>query len=159
MLDRQLKALFAALLGLMAAIYAIQDVINLQASYATFDLILGGSANKVFTHGLFPPLSPPLTRIAAWATFAFEFATGMVLILGSWRLWSARHDTAAFKAAKGTAKLGAGLAIVTWFGLFGVAGGAAYQMWQNDVGGDSLKDAFIFSVWGFLLLIYLNQKD
>ena len=83
-----------------------------------------------------------------------------MLVLGGWRLWGARGaDAAGFEGAKATAKLGAGLVIFTWFGLFGVAGGAAYQMWQTDVGSGSLNDAFKFSVWGFLLLLYLNQKD
>lgn len=160
MLDRNLKALFAALLGLMALIYSIQDVINLQASYGTFDLILGESANKAFVLSLFPPLGPPLTRIAAWITFAFEFVTGVVLLFGGWQLWLARGaDARDYARATAPARLGAGLAVLTWFGLFGVLGGAAYQMWQNDVGSGALNDAFKFSVWGFLLLIWLSVGE
>ena len=30
---------------------------------------------------------------------------------------------------------------------------------QTQLGSGSLNDAFKFSVWGFFLLLYLNQKD
>lgn len=159
MLDRQLKVLFAALLGLMALVYAIQDLINLPQSYATFASVLGQADHPAFPKSLLPALGSPLVEIAAWATILCEAATGVLLVLGAWRLWSARKDTGAFEAAKGTAKLGAGAAILTWFGLFGVVGGAAFQMWQTQLGSGSLNDAFKFSVWGFFLLLYLNQKD
>lgn len=160
MLDRNLKVLFAALLGLMALIYSIQDVLNLQASYGTFDLILGQSANKAFTVSLFPSLGAPLTRIAAWITFAAEFATGVALLFGAWKMWAARAgDRPAFAASTHYARLGAGLAVFTWFGLFGVGGGAAWQMWQHTVGSGALENAFQFSVWGFLLLIWLSAGE
>jgi predicted small integral membrane protein len=154
-----LKVLFAALLGVMALIYALQDLINLQQSYATFASVLGQADHPAFPKSLFPALGSPLVEIAAWVTMACEAATGALLLLGAWRLWSARKDTAAFEAAKPTAKLGAAAAIVTWFGLFGVVGGAAFQMWQTQLGSGSLNDAFKFSVWGFFLLLYLSQKD
>ena len=160
MLDRNLKVLFAALLGLMALIYSIQDVLNLQASYGTFDLIMSQSANKAFTVSLFPSLGAPLTRIAAWITFAAEFATGVALLFGAWKMWAARAgDRPAFAASTHYARLGAGLAVFTWFGLFGVGGGAAWQMWQHTVGSGALENAFQFSVWGFLLLIWLSAGE
>ena len=160
MLDRNLKVLFAALLGLMALIYSIQDVLNLQASYGTSDLIMGQSANKAFTVSLFPSLGAPLTRIAAWITFAAEFATGVALLFGAWKMWAARAgDRPAFAASTHYARLGAGLAVFTWFGLFGVGGGAAWQMWQHTVGSGALENAFQFSVWGFLLLIWLSVGE
>jgi predicted small integral membrane protein len=159
MLDRQLKALFAALLGLMAAIYAVQDLVNLPQSYAAFASVLGQADHPAFPKSLFPSLGSPLVEIAAWVTILCEAGTGLLLLLGAWRLWSARKDTGAFEAAKGTAKLGAAAAIVTWFGLFGVIGGAAFQMGQTQLGSGSLNDAFKFSVWGFFLLLYLNQRD
>ncbi|MBO0749411.1 MAG: DUF2165 family protein [Porphyrobacter sp.] len=152
--------LFTALLGLMALIYCIQDLLNLHASYGTFDLIMGQSANKAFAVSLFPSLGPPLTRIAAWITFIAEAATGVALLFGAWKMWAARAaDRSAFAASTHYARLGAGLAVFTWFGLFGVGGGAAWQMWQHTVGSGALENAFQFSVWGFLLLIWLSQGE
>lgn len=159
MLDRQLKVLFAALLGLMALIYVLQDIVNLQQSYATFASVLGQADHPSAPKSLFPSFGSPFVEIAAWVTFFGEAATGVLLLLGAWRLWGARSDSGAFEAAKSTAKLGAAAAIVTWFGLFCVVGGAAFQMWQTQLGSGSMNDAFKFSVWGFFLLLYLNQKD
>ena len=120
----------------------------------------GQSANKAFTVSLFPSLGAPLTRIAAWITFAAEFATGVALLFGAWKMWAARAgDRPAFAASTHYARLGAGLAVFTWFGLFGVGGGAAWQMWQHTVGSGALENAFQFSVWGFLLLIWLSAGE
>ena len=159
MLDRNLKVLFAALLGLMSLIYVAQDLINLEQSYATFGYVLGLVDHKAFPTNLLPALGPPFVQIAAWMTFIAEAATGVILLLGAWRLWAARKDAVTFQAATGTAKLGAAAAIFTWFGMFCVGGGAAFNMWQTQLGSGSMNDAFKFSVWGFFLLLYLNQKE
>ena len=160
MLDRNLKAIFTALLGLMALFYVLQNFANREAAYGAMGYVLSLQDHEGFTNNLFPALGSPVTHLAAWIVFAFELATGIVLLWGAWRLWSARKaDAAEYRAATATARLGAGLAVITWFGLFGVLGGAAYQMWQTEVGSGSLNDAFKFSVWGFLLLIYLGQRE
>lgn len=159
MADRILKPVLTALLGLMALIYVIQNVINLQAAYTSFDYVLGMKEQATYPRSLFPPLGPSLSHAFAWLTFFGEFATGALLMYGAWRLWDARGmDARGYARAAGPAKAGAGLAVITWFGLFCVGGGAAYQMWQTEIGSGSMNDAFKFSVWGFLLLIYLGQR-
>ncbi|MEO6040499.1 MAG: DUF2165 family protein [Croceibacterium sp.] len=160
MLDRSLKVLFTTLLGLMTLLYAIDNLINLQASYATFDLVLGMSQNKVFPKGLIPPIGPPLSHIAAWVTYSAEFLTGLVLLWGAVVLYQARGlEARVFRRASGPARLGAGLAVLTWFGLVEVVGGALFQMSQSTVGASSLDNAFKFSVWAFLLLIWLGLPE
>lgn len=160
MLDRNLKVIFTALLGLMALIYVLQNFVNLEAAYGALGYVLSLQDHEGFARNMFPALGSPFSQVAAWIVFAFELATGVVLLWGAWRLWSARGaDPAEYRAATRAARLGAGLAVITWFGLFGVFGGAAYQMWQTEVGSGSLNDAFKFSVWGFLLLLYLGQRE
>lgn len=159
MLDRNLKVLLAALLGLMALIYVAQDILNLKETYATFGYVFGLADHKAFPHNILPALGSPLVEIGAWITMLAEFATGVLLLLGAWKLWAARKDAVAFQAVTGTAKLGAGAAVFTWFGLFCVGGGAAYNMWQTSLGSGAMNDAFKFGVWGFLLLLYLNQRE
>ena len=160
MTDRYLKITFVAALGLMALLYVIHNIINLSQAYGAVGYVLGLEHNEVFANNLLPAISGSLVPVFAWIIFAFEIASGIVCLLGAWKLWQARGaDAAGFEATKGTAKLGAGLAVIVWFGIFGVIGGAGYQMWQSEVGAGSLGDAFKFSVWGLLVLIYLGQRE
>lgn len=160
MTDRIMKSLIAAVLGAMALFYVIHNWMNLDSAYGAVAYVLGMEGNEIFPNNLLPAFSPPLAYALAWVIFAFETATGIFCLLGAWKLWSARKaDAATFESAKTFARIGAGLAILTWFGIFGTLGGAGYQMWQTEVGSGSLSDAYKFSVWGFLLLIYLALPE
>lgn len=160
MIDRYLKTVFVAALGAMALLYVIHNIMNIGAAYGAVGYVLGLENNAVFTANLLPAISGPAVTALAWLIFLLEIATGLVCLLGAWKLWQARSsDAAGFEAAKGTAKLGAGLAVIVWFGFFGVLGGAGYQMWQSEIGAGSLADSFKFSVWALLVLLYLGQHE
>lgn len=160
MIDRYLKTAFVAALGAMALLYVIHNIVNLQTAYGAVGYVLGLEHNEIFTVNVLPAIPAGVIPVMAWIIFAFEIATGVLCLAGAWKLWQARGaDAATFEAAKGTAKLGAGLAVITWFGIFGALGGAGYQMWQHEIGAGSLGDAFKFSVWGLLVLLYLGQRD
>ena len=160
MIDRYLKISFVAALGLMALLYVIHNIMNIDEAYGAVGYVLSLEHNEVFDNNLLPAISAGAIPFAAWIIFAFEIACGVICLLGAWKLWQARSgDAAHFEAAKGTAKLGAGLSVIIWFGFFGAIGGAGYQMWQSEIGAGSLADSFKFSVWGLLVLIYLGQKE
>ncbi|UOR14688.1 DUF2165 domain-containing protein [Qipengyuania aquimaris] len=160
MIDRTLKPLFVAFFGLMALLYVIHNIINLGAAYGAVGYVLSLENNAIFTNNLLPAIGADAVPIFAWIIFLFEIASGLLCLWGAWKLWSARGgDTATYESAKGMAKLGLGLGVVTWFGLFGTLGGAGYQMWQHEIGAGSLGDAFKFSVWALLGLLYLGQRE
>ena len=160
MIDRYLKTTFVAALGLMALLYVIHNIMNIEEAYGAVGYVLGLEHNEVFDNNLLPAITGGAVKALAWVIFLFEIATGVICLLGAWKLWQARSaDAAGFEAAKGMAKLGAGLAVIVWFGFFGAIGGAGYQMWQSEIGAGSLADAFKFSVWGLLVLIYLSMRE
>ena len=160
MIDRYLKISFVAGLGLMALLYVIHNIMNINQAYGAVGYVLGLEHNEVFDNNLLPAIPAAAVPFAAWIIFAFEIACGVICLLGAWKLWQARSaDAVAFELAKSTAKIGAGLSVIIWFGFFGAIGGAGYQMWQSEIGAGSLADAFKFSVWGLLVLIYLGQKE
>lgn len=160
MIDRYLKTAFVAALGAMALLYVIHNIVNLQTAYGAVGYVLGLEHNEIFTVNVLPAIPAGVVPVMAWIIFAFEIATGVLCLAGAWKLWQARGgDGVTFEAAKGTAKLGAGLAVINWFGIFGALGGAGYQMWQHEIGAGSLGDAFKFSVWGLLVLLYLGQRE
>lgn len=160
MTERYLKIIFVAALGVMSLLYVIHNIVNIDTAYYVVGYVLGLEGNTIFKVNVLPPISATLVPAMAWIIFAFEIATGLVCLWGAWKLWQALDsEPAEFHTAKGTARLGAGLAVITWFGIFGVLGGAGYQMWQHEIGAGSMNDAFKFSVWGLLLLIYLAQRE
>lgn len=160
MTERYLKIVMVAALGVMALLYVIQNIVNMDTAYYVVGYVLGLEGNEIFKINALPAIPAGLVPLMAWIIFGFEIATGLVCVWGAWKLWQARNaDADVFHASKGAARLGAGLAVVTWFGIFGVMGGAGYQMWQHEIGAGSLADSFKFSVWALLVLIYLAHKE
>lgn len=160
MIDRKLKAVFTFLLGVLALLYVTQNLVNLEQAYGAFAYVTSLTDHTAYPQNLLPALAPAASNILAWVIFAGEGATGLLLLFGSFRLWSARHaGKTEFEAAKTVAKLGCAAAILVWFGLFTVFGGGGYQMWQTEIGSGSLMDAFTFWAFGLGLLIYLNQAE
>ena len=160
MIDRTLKSLFVGIFGLMATLYVIHNIMNLATAYGAVGAVISLENNAIFTNNLLPAIGTGVVPIFAWLIFLFEIATGLVCLWGAWKLWESRSKEASiFEAAKGPAKLGLGLGVLTWFGLFGTFGGAGYQMWQHEIGAGSLSDAYKFSVWALLLLFYVSQRE
>jgi len=54
---------------------------------------------------------------------------------------------------------GAGVGVFVWLGLFGVGGGAFFQMRQNEIGAGSMNGAFQFFVTCALTILFLNQHE
>jgi predicted small integral membrane protein len=75
-------------------------------------------------------------------------------------LFAARNGTVEeFHAAKSAGSWAAGLALLTWFGLFFVLGGAFFQMWQTEIGSGSLRDAFAFATVSALTMLFVYLTD
>jgi predicted small integral membrane protein len=89
-----------------------------------------------------------------------ETGAGVVILKGTWDMWSARKtDSEAFNASKKVATMGLGLGILIWLGIFGVIGGAFFQMWQTEIGSVSANFAFQFFASCALCLVFINQQD
>ncbi len=61
-----------------------------------------------------------------------------------------------FTAAKAAGLWAAGLALLTWFGLFGIVGGAFFQMWQTEAGDNSLRGAFFFALASAIVMLFVS---
>ena len=146
MLIRHLKIIFVAFIALLCLIYATQNVVNLEACYQAFAYVLGGVDHQVYTKSIIPPISSPaVIWLVLFTVVGLEFLAGLVATRGAWDLWRTRKATAeVFNGAKTMALVGCGLGIIVWQGLFAVFGGALFQMWQTEIGGGSLNDAFKF---------------
>ncbi|SMQ74748.1 Predicted small integral membrane protein [Altererythrobacter xiamenensis] len=159
MTDRYLKSLFMVLLGLMALFYVGHNIINLSIAHQNIGYVLSQKDHAIYPANIMPAVGDGPAWIVLAVIFVSEIAAGVVCLWGGWKLWSGRSDTAAYASALNTAKIGCGLVIFTWFGLFNVFGGAAYNMWQTQIGHGSMSDAFTFAAFGFFVLIYLGQRE
>jgi predicted small integral membrane protein len=158
---RNLKIALVGWVSLMALIYALDNIVNLSEAHFAVATILSMTDHVIYPHSLIPPLtSPALAWVALLVILTGEFSVGILAGLGALRLWKVRLASAKdFNAAKATALVGCGMALVVWFGIFGVIGGALFQMWQTGVGANSLNGAFQYSAWPGLILIFLNMDD
>ena len=104
--------------------------------------------------------SPALVWILLCIIITLEIAAGLLAVKGALDLWKVRNaDAAAFNNAKTFAILGAGMAVVIWFGLFSTLGGAYFQMWQTELGSVALQGAFQYAVLNGIVLIFVNMTD
>jgi predicted small integral membrane protein len=158
---RYLKIIFVAFISLLCLFYAAQNVANLEACYQAFAYVIGAVDHQVYPDSIFPAVqNPAVIWLVLVIVVSLEFAAGLLAAKGTWDLLAARNASAAdFNGAKTYALLGCGLGIVVWLGLFGVFGGALFQMWQTQIGGGSLDDAFQFFVACALIFMIVKGVD
>lgn len=158
---RILKSVLVLFIGLHALFYALQNIANISEAHAALGYVISGADQTAYPHTLFfKSNSSMLHWIALIAILAGEFAVAFFGIKGGWDLFSARnHSAEEFHAAKRAGGWAAGLAILTWFGLFMTFGSAFFQMWQNEVGDGSLRGAFYFATASVLTMLFVYSTD
>ena len=158
---RHLKIVFVGFISLLCLIYAAQNVANLDACYQAFAYVLGAADHQIYPDSIFPAVqSPAVIWLVVVVVIGLEFVAGLLAAKGAWDLWGARKAPAAeFNGAKTYALLGCGVGIVVWLGLFAVFGGALSQMWQTEIGGASMDDAFQFFVACAFIFLIVNAAD
>lgn len=158
---RYLKILLSLCVALMALFYVLHNLVNWDAATAAIGYVMSLQDHDVYPASLAPAVtSPVLVNLTLIVICIGELAAGLLALAGTIRLWQARRaDAAGFAAAKRFAVLGAGVAVLVWFGLFAGFGGAFYQMWQTEVGAGSLEGAFQYAGLSFLTLIYVSLVE
>lgn len=158
---RYLKIVFVAFISLLCLFYAAQNVANLDACYQAFVYVMGRVDQQIYSNSIFPAIqNSALLWLVLILVVGFEFAAGFIAAKGAWNLWCVRNAPAAeFNGAKTYALVGCGLGIVVWLGFFAVLGGAAFQMWQTEIGGASMEDAYQFFGACALIFLIVNSAD
>ena len=158
---RILKAVLVLFIGMHALIYGLQNIANINEAHTALGYVMSGADQAAYPHTLFFRSSESaLHWVALVLVLIGEFSVAAFGIKGSWDMYAARNGTAEeFHAAKSAGLWAAGIALLTWFGLFMTVGGAFFQMWQNELGHGSLSDAFYFSTISTLtmLFVYLTK--
>ena len=147
--------------ALGALLWAVQNLVNLESAYGSVAYVLSNADHVAYPKSVGPAItSPALVWLALGVILAGEFATGLLAAKGAWDMFARRHASAAeFHAAKRFAVLGCGMAVVVWFGIFTVIGGALFQMWQTEIGDASFTGALHYAIINAAILIFLEMPD
>ena len=158
---RYLKIILVVFVGLSGWLLVAGNIANWDAGLESVRYVMSMEGHEAYGTHIFPPItSPALIVIAYIVILAGEVLIGALCFKGAWDLFSARRESAeVFNSAKKYAILGAGMAMLVWFGGFVVIGGTLFQTWQTQVGSASFRDAFVFAASGGLVLLIVNQPD
>jgi predicted small integral membrane protein len=158
---RHLKVILVLIISLLCLAYATQNMVNLDPAYQSFVYVMSNADHSVYGLSFMPSISHPvLLWIALFLVVGLELIAGLVTLQGFFRMWASRNASALeFNESKKYALLGCGLGIIVWLGIFGVFGGAFFQMWQTDIGKSSMDGAYQFFMSCAMVFIIVSMKD
>ena len=158
---RTLKTIFVAIIALLCLAYATQNIVNLDAAYASFAYVMSAVDHVAYPKSFMPSISNPALLWAALSVIVVcEFLAGILAAKGAISMFAARDASATeFQVAKKHALAGCALGVIVWLGFFGVFGGAFFQMWQTEIGKASMEGAFQFFVSCAVVFIIVSMPD
>lgn len=160
MLTRYSKVVLVTLIGLFSLLVGADNIIDYGTNYAFVQHVM--SMDTVFPNSTLTwraITSPTLHHVAYALIIAAELLSGLLCVLGAWRLWQVRLAPAPqFNAAKDIAVAGLVTGFALWFFGFMVIGGEWFQMWQSQT-WNGQEAAFRFIGCIGLVLVFLAQKD
>lgn len=155
-----IKILLTLALSCLCLFYALQNMVNLDAVHGVMSAVMGMEGHDYYPRTFAFAISQPnLVWAAATVVIAAELSAGSVLLFASWKLLISRRESVTFQAQKYWVMVGAGIALLVWFGLFQVIGGAFFQMWQTPLGDASMRGAFIYLASVTLITWFIYQPD
>jgi len=158
---RYLKAALALAVGLLAALWFANNLLNWGMAHSAVVYTLSQQDQGGYVVHLVPRIDSPVVASGVLlAIVAGEGLAGALSLAGAYQMWRARKlDDGTFARAKRYAASGAGIAVLVWFLLFQVFGGALVLMGQSEGLVPTLEGAFRFAVYSFLTLIYLSLPE
>ena len=103
--------------------------------------------------------SPAVYRMFYGTIILWEAASGLLIGLGTWRLWRARSAPAeAWARAKTLAAAGLTLSMLQWYVAFITVGGEWFLMWQSRIWNGQEAALRMFVIMG-ISLIFLCLRD
>lgn len=159
--QRYIKVGLAVTVGLLAALWSINNLLNWETARGAVAYALSQDNQSGYTAHIVPPVRSALAAtVGLIAIIAAEAAAGSLAILGAWRMWSQRNaQSVAFEAAKRFAIIGAGIAVLNWFFGFLVIGGTLIMMGQAEGMEGAIRGAVAMATLSFLALIYLSMPE
>lgn len=158
---RTIKIILVILVGLQGLIYFGSNIANWDAAKGAVEAIVTMPERPYYANALTPAITNgALITVALLIILAGELLVAILSFAGAIKLYGALKAPAEqFNSAKSLAIAGCAMAIIVWFGIFTVIGGALFQMWQSQLGQSSLGDAHKFIVPSGIILLFLAMRD
>ncbi len=158
---RYLKIVLVLIISAAGLLNAVQNITNLDEAYGVIAYVLGMTDQTYYPNSVGPAFtSPSVVWAALTVIVASEFFLGLLAARGAWDMWGVRGAPATeFNGAKKHALLGCGLGVIVWFGYFIVGGGGYFQMWQTEVGANSLAGALQLGAACGIIFLMVNATD
>ena len=152
----------AMVLGLSAFAFMVtfNNITDYNSNYAFVQHVLSMDTTFPDNAAMYRAItSPTLWTLGYWGIIAGEGLTGLLLLIGALRMWSARAAApGTFDDAKDFVIAGATMGFLVWFGGFMVVGGEWFLMWQSSTwnGQDA---AFRFYLSILAVLVFVTQPE
>jgi predicted small integral membrane protein len=157
---RLCKILLAANSVLFLALVVFNNTTDYDSNYHFVQHVLSMDTTFPGNSGRWRAISnPTVQRLGYAGIILWEAACGVLIGLGTWRLWVARKaPAAAWNKAKALAAVGLTLSLIQWYTGFVTIGGEWFLMWQSKIwnGQDA---AFRMFAMMALSLIFLALPD
>ena len=159
--QRYLKVGLALTVGLLAGLWCINNLLNLETSLGAVGYALSQQNQQGYSAHIIPPIESPVAAAIGLGMICLaEAAAALFALTGAWRMWRTRRaDEAAFADAKRFAILGSGIAVLNWFFGFLVIGGTLIMMGQAQGMEGAMRGAVSMATLSFLTLIYLGMGE
>ena len=158
--DRVLKAAITASVALMALLYVLHNIANVQQAYDFFVYTTSHADQEAYPVTLLPVPPAFLIVVAMVLVFSLEMLAGLGGLFGAWKMWSARAGTRAdFDLAKRWGKIAMAAAVVNWWGMFQGVAVAGYQLWQMPLGQGPFEGSWVYGGMAMMTLIYLSMQE
>ena len=125
------KILLIVFVGLQGLFYALNNIVNFEAAKGFVQGVLPMAGNEAYPNAFGPAVSSPvLITIVLCFIIIGELVVAACSFKGAYDMFRVRGSSAeSFHDAKTWAIMGCVMALLVWFGLFMVIGGAYFQMW------------------------------
>jgi predicted small integral membrane protein len=153
MIERLSKILLVASVALVMGLATFNNLTDYGSNFDFVKHVLSMDTTFPGNTLKWRALTSPVVHHVFYATIiAWEAVTFLGLVLGTWKLWSARGSAAAFAAAKPMVVGVLTLNLALWFIAFLTVGGEWYVMWQSQIWNGQAAAFRMFTCIGIILL-------
>ncbi|HBQ48294.1 MAG TPA: hypothetical protein DD728_05320 [Hyphomonas atlantica] len=155
------KIMLIVFVGLQGLFYALNNIVNFGAAKGFVQGVLPMEGNEAYPNAFGPGISSPaLITIILCFIIVGELLVAAFSLRGAFDMVRVRSGSAErFNDSKTWAIMGCVMALLVWFGLFMVIGGAYFQMWQTPLGAAAQGGAFQYAISSGIVLLFVNAPD
>lgn len=159
-MTRNIKIIFSLLLSLYAAMIFLNNVVDYQTNFLFVkaivvmdDLISGDTHKWRSVH------QPSLQHLLFIIIICWEGVMATCLSIGTWHMYKNRKaEAATFNPSKKWTIIGLSFGVGLWFGVFTIAAGEWFLIWQSKFGSTQVTGFLLCGIF-LLFLLFISQKD